>query len=95
MLKCKIFFSIRWKNEYRTTICVQCVMDIFIIKSKTEFLSLNAMTHNKKSGNSRLRLLVPLNEYSNSAMSHSTNRYNRRLSRGSKASAECKKEMNE
>ena len=76
MLKCKIFFfSIRWKNEYRTTICVQCVMDIFIIKSKTEFLSLNVMTHTKKSGNSRLRLLVPLSEYSNSAKSHSTRVY--------------------
>lgn len=34
-----------------------------------------AMTHNKKSGNSRLRLLVPLNEYSNSAESHSTRVY--------------------
>ena len=50
-------------------------MDIFIIKSKTEFLSLNVMTHTKKSGNSRLRLLVPLNEYSNSAKSHSTRVY--------------------
>ena len=50
-------------------------MDNFIIKLKTEFLSLNAMTHNKKSGNSRLGLLVPLNEYSNSAESHSTRVY--------------------
>lgn len=73
-------------------------MDNFIINLKTEFLSLDAMTHNKKSGNSD-RLLVPLNEYSNSAEVHSTgvsNRYDRRLPRGSKASAllKCKKELN-
>ena len=50
-------------------------MDIFIIRLKAEFLSFNAMTHNKKSTNSRPMLLVPLNEYSNSANSHSTGAY--------------------
>ena len=68
------FFFHCWKNEYRTTICVQCVMDIFIIKlKKAEYLSLNAMTHNKKSTNSRPMLLVPLNEYS--VLSHSIGVY--------------------
>ena len=51
-------------------------MDIFIIiRMKAEFLSFSAMTHNEKSTDSRPTLLVPLNEYSNSAKSHTTGVY--------------------